>query len=119
MDLPDQMASQSKQHPLSEGKPGVGYECKAAYIQLRGDSMRFDYSQHPADGYFIDGEHTFDNVYVETSKIVRQSPSLIIWHDCDVPEVLEAVQDAMQGEPYDLFRVTDTRIVYAVKQSLL
>lgn len=119
LDLPDTLAHISQQHPISEGKPkGVGYECPWSYVQLFGDSRRFNFNEHPAEGYFIDAEHTYDNVYIETVKIVLVRPLLIIWHDCDVEEVFQAVQDAMEGEPYELFRVTDTRICYAVKRDV-
>lgn len=116
LDLRDEDANKSKQHPLSEGKKGVGYECTLPYIQLRGDSRLFDYLIEPCEGYFIDGEHTYDNVYIETSGVVLCKPNIIIWHDADVTEVYSAIVNAMVWGQYDLFKVTDTRIMYALKR---
>lgn len=124
LDLPTELAHISLQHPISEGKGDkVGINCKFAYTQLRGDSMEFDYSKYPCDAYFIDGEHDYQHPFVETREVVRNKPKLIIWHDADISEVWKAITDVFndtglwvkEGE-YDLYRVTDTRIAYALRK---
>lgn len=118
LDLPDEESYKSKQHPISEGKPGVGYECTLPYIQLRGDSIKFDYTNYPCEGYFVDGEHTFGNVKHETSKILREFPKIIIFHDADIEDVFDGIIVGSFGwKNYELFR-TDTRIAYLLRKSL-
>lgn len=116
LDLPDEYSHKSQQHPLIEGKKGVGYECEFPFMQLRGDSRTFNYAQYPCEGYFCDAEHTYENVFAETKGMLQADPKIIIYHDADVPEVYQAIVDAMQDQPYDLYRVIDTRIAYALKK---
>lgn len=118
LDLPDEEWYKSKQHPISEGKIGVGCECEMPYVQLRGDSLVFDFNKYPCEGYFVDGEHKYKNVFAETDKIVQNNPKIIVWHDTDEPEVLRGVIDAMRNKPYELYRVIDTRITYALKKNI-
>lgn len=118
LDLSDDEAYISKQHPISEGKQGVGYECTLSYIQLRGDSRIFPYTDFSCEGYFIDSDHTYKNVFAETKGVLRASPKIIIYHDSDQPEVYNAIVDAMQNNPYQLYRVTDTRIAYALRNGI-
>lgn len=118
LDLPTELAHISLQHPISEGKGDcVGENCKLPFTLLRGDSMLFDFSQYPCEGYFVDGEHDFDHPFRETTEIVKLRPNLIVWHDSDIECVNKAITEAMQDQPYDVYRVTDTRIAYAVKKS--
>lgn len=118
LDLPTEMAHKSLQHPINEGKgDSVGHKCNLPFTQLRGDSMKFDYSQHPCEAYFIDGEHDFDHPYHETTEIIKLNPKLIIWHDSDMEPVYKAILSAFKGvKNYNLFRITDTRIAYAVRK---
>jgi len=118
LDLPRELIHRSLQHPINEGKgDNVGRFCKFPYTQLRGDSMTFDYSKYPCEAYYVDGEHTFENVYHETSAIILCQPKLIVWHDSDIPEVyrgiITAFEEASLGYRYELTRVEDTRIMYA------
>jgi hypothetical protein len=123
LDLPTELAHVSLQHPISEGKgDAVGSKCKLPFTQLRGDSLTFDYSQYPCEAYFIDGEHDYDHPMHETDEVLSEMPQIIIWHDSDIINVWEAIKDAVNchndyyGDQYDLYRVTDTRIAYAVKK---
>jgi hypothetical protein len=117
LDLPTELAHISLQHPISEGKGDcVGWKCDLPFILLRGDSMDFDYSQYPCEGYFIDGEHDRLHVLHESTEIAKLNPNLITWHDADTEVVYNAIVDAMAGTNYDLYRVTDTRMMYALKK---
>lgn len=118
LDLPYENAYMSKQHPISEGKGGVGYECDLPYEQIFGDSTTFSYESFPCRGYYIDAEHTLHNVKMETIGVLKVSPDLIVYHDADMPEVAEGIFrgfDSVGQTRYSLYRVSDTRIMYAVK----
>ncbi len=97
----------------------VGFVCKLPYIQLFGDSLSFDYSQYyPIVGWFIDGAHDYEHVFHETQEAVKAGSSLIIWHDADIPEVFQAIQDALEGlEEYTLYRILSTRVAFSLSQS--
>lgn len=117
LDLPTELAHVSLQHPIREGHGDrVGHLCDLPFTQLRGDSMEFDFSKYPCEGYFVDGEHDFDHPHRETGEIVKNKPKLIVWHDSDIDVVYQAITTAMKGEPYELYRVVDTRIAYAVRK---
>lgn len=121
LDLPSELAHVSLQHPISEGKGDkVGSRCTFPYTQLRGDSMTFDYSKYPCEGYFIDGEHDYEHVFHETYEVKKmKSTKIIIWHDSDIEGVWKAIYHwfvkADFGD-WDLFRVTGTRIAYALRK---
>lgn len=118
------MRLNSLQYPLeADGTDRVGSAAKAAqidYTQLRGDSLKFNYSKYPCEAYYIDGEHTEKNALNETEKILDLSPKLIIWHDTDMPEVMSGIIKAFDNHVlsinYYLYRVIDTRISYAVRK---
>lgn len=128
LDLPTELAHISLQHPISEGKGDkVGSLCTFPYTQLRGDSMKFDFSKYPCEGYFIDGEHDERHVYHETVRVLRLYPKIIIWHDADISAVFDGINKAFadyhsinlngnRKNNYDLYRVTDTRIAYALRK---
>lgn len=118
IDLPPGQASVSKQHPISEGKGDcVGHECDGVeYVQILADTRTFDYTKFPFDGFFVDTDHTYSNVFIETRRILLCEPKIIVWHDVDENEVFNAIVDAMKGQEYDLVRVIDTRIMYATKK---
>ena len=118
LDLPTELAHVSLQHPISEGKGDrVGSNCDLPFTQLRGNSMSFDFSQQPCEAYFIDGEHTEENVFHETTEVLKNNPKLIVWHDADMQEVYRGILRAFQdNENYELIRVADTRIMYALKK---
>jgi len=119
LDLPTELAHISHQHPIMEGKgDNVGVRCELPFIQLRGDSLKFNYSSiYPIDGWYIDGEHNYDNPFHESKEAIKSNAHLIIWHDSDIPDVFNAITSAFKGnKQYNLFRVTDTRILYAQKK---
>lgn len=123
LDLPTELAHVSLQHPISEGKgDNVGSRCTFPYTQLRGDSMTFDFSKYPCEGYYCDGEHSTKNVCHETEQILMKCyPVIMIFHDSDLPEVEAGILKAFERnkllrDNYDLFRVTGTRIAYAIRK---
>jgi predicted O-methyltransferase YrrM len=118
LDLPTELAHISLQHPINEGKgDSVGHKCNLPFTLLRGDSMKFDFSLNPCDAYFIDGEHDYDHPFHEAKQVLKNKPKLIIFHDSDIDVVYNAIIDAFKGNKhYDLYRVTDTRIAYAVRK---
>jgi predicted O-methyltransferase YrrM len=118
LDLPTELAHVSLQHPISEGKGDkVGSLCKKPFTQLRGDSRAFDFSEYPCDAAYIDGEHDYEHPYRELKAMIKNGTKLIIAHDADLNPVEMAINDAFKGKKkYDLFRVIDTRIFYAVKK---
>jgi len=118
LDLPTDLAHISLQHPISEGKGDrVGSACTFPYIQLRGDSMTFDYSKYPCEGFYIDGEHDYEHPFNESYEVMDlKETKLVIWHDSDIQEVWNAIIDAIQDKPFQLYRVTDTRIAYAIRK---
>lgn len=121
LDLPSELAHLSKQHPISEGKKeGVGSRCDLRHCQLTGDSMTYDYgSLHDVDAWFIDGEHDYAHPRHETKEAVKMGAKLIVWHDADMQEVHNAIVDSFEwNEEYSLYRVTGTRIAYALKNNL-
>lgn len=117
LDLPTELAHISLQHPISEGKGDkVGSNCNFLFIQLRGDSRTFDFSYYPCEAYYIDGEHTDEAVKHETKQAIRCKAKLIIWHDSDMPEVMRGILAGLT-KSYELYRVVDTRIAYALKKT--
>lgn len=114
------MRENSKQYPMEEdGRDRVGDVIRFPHIQLRGDSMNFNYAKYPAEAYYIDGEHDYEHAYHESRQAIAQKAKLIIFHDADMPQVYDGITDAFSmpgGEQYELFRVTDTRISYAVRK---
>lgn len=123
LDLPSDKVHSSM---IREGRDYTGYNCHGVFSQVRGDSMTFNYRPHKSEAYFIDGEHDYDHPLHETKKVLEQDPKLIVWHDTDIAEVAQAIQDAfaaeINGTPnygnenYNLYRITDTRITYAVRK---
>jgi hypothetical protein len=114
LDLPTELAHISLQHPINEGHGDkVGSLCKRPFKQLRGDSMTFDFAQYPCEAYYFDGEHTEANVLHETKQAVKCVAKLICYHDSDIPEVMAGIVAGL-GKGYELYRVTDTRIAYAI-----
>lgn len=117
-DLPTELAHVSLQHPISEGKgDSVGHKCDLPFELIRGDSLTFDLSGYPCDAYYVDGEHDYEHPYRETINLLQHNPKLVIYHDSDIQEVYNAIVDGFKGrDDYELFRVTDTRIAYAVRK---
>lgn len=121
LDLPTELAHISLQHPISEGKGDkVGSKCNLPFTLLRGDSMKFDFSQYPCEGYYVDGEHTTKAAEHETTEILKLNPRIVIYHDTDMPEVMTGILNALalakNAKKYDLVRVVDTRISYLLRK---
>lgn len=118
LDLPYELSHVSKQSPVSEGKgENTGSKCTFPFTQLWGDSTKYDYSQHyPLDAWYIDGEHTFDNVFKESFEAFKSKAKIIIWHDTDMEGVYNGIIESCENfiGDYDLYRVEDTRISYAL-----
>lgn len=118
LDLPTELAHISLQHPLNEGHGDkVGELCDLPFTQLRGDSMTFDFSKYPCEGYWIDAEHCYKNVNHETMQAINCGARFISFHDSDIEDVYAGIVDAFNqwGKNYTLYRVTDTRILYAIR----
>ena len=96
----------------------VGERCDLPFTQLRGDSLLYPYNElGPIEGWFIDGEHDYLHANHEAKAAIANGAKLIIFHDADIHEVYNGITDAFEGnESYDLFRVSDTRIAYALYQ---
>lgn len=121
LDLPTELAHISLQHPISDGKGDkVGSKCDLPFTLLRGDSMEFDFGQYPCEGYYIDGEHTTKAVKHETAEILKLNPKIVIYHDTDMPEVMQGILEALElarnSKKYEFTRVADTRISYLLKK---
>jgi predicted O-methyltransferase YrrM len=116
------MRENSKQYPLEEsGADRVGSAARFPYTQLRGDSLKFDYSKYyPIEAWFIDGEHDRRHAYHEARESIKSGAILIIFHDADMIPVNEGIRDAFNmpgGENYNLYSVNKTRIAFAVKNT--
>lgn len=109
LDMPFGMGDAPLYH---EDKDYTGINCNLPFTQLRGNSMTFDFSLYPCECYFIDAGHFYDNVFRETTEVLKQKPKLVIFHDSDIPEVFNAIVDGSRNKGYELYRVTDTRIAY-------
>jgi hypothetical protein len=117
----DTMMKNSKQYPIgANGEDRVGSNCRFKYTQLRGDSLLFDYKKYKCEAYYIDGEHDKLHAYHETFSVLECKPKLIIWHDTDMEPLmagrLDAFEDSPFGSEYELIRVIDTRISYAIRK---
>lgn len=94
---------------------GIGSCCYLPYVQIIGNSLSVNYQDfYPIDAWFIDGAHEYQYVFYETGQALLSYPSIIIWHDADIPEVFQAINDALETSGYLLFRVKDTRIAFSV-----
>lgn len=117
LDLPTELAHESLQHPISEGKGDrVGKNCDLPFVQLRGDSMTFDFSKYPCEAYYVDGEHDELHVTHETRMILFERPKLVVYHDADIDGVFQGIIKGFDGvKGYTLYRVMGTRILFAIK----
>lgn len=118
LDLPTSLVHPSLLGTDISRADNVGINCDLPFIQVRGDSMHYNYNEHPCDGYFVDGEHDYDHVAAETIKILVNQPKIIIYHDADIPGVYDAITDTFKAAAanYNLYRVVGTRIAYALKK---
>lgn len=117
LDLPNELSDKTKQHPLHKGL-FVGEDCSLPYTQLYGDSMTFNYDDYLCEAWYIDGEHSYAHPRHETVQAIKQKAKLIIWHDADIVEVWNAINDSFEwNNEYELFRITGTRIAYALRNN--
>lgn len=118
-DLPTEECHVSLQHPINEGKGDrVGHECDLPFTLIRGNSYTFDFSTvGKFDFAWIDSEHNYEVPLIETKAAIAAGAKVIAYHDADIKEVWQAIIDGLEGQPYDVYRVTDTRIAYAVKKA--
>ena len=105
--------------PLNESTYDIGVAgkmCYLPYVQIVGNSMTLDYTEfYPIEAWFIDGAHEYTFVLHETKQAVLSAPSIIIWHDADIPEVFQAIKDGLDDrDDYLLYRVNNTRIAFAI-----
>ena len=115
LDLPSQHSGKTLQHPKHKNMK-VGENCKFTYLQILADSMIYDYSEYPCEAWFIDGEHDYKHPRHETGEAIKSKAKLIIWHDADIQEVYNAINDSFEwNKDYELYRVTGTAIAYAVR----
>ncbi len=85
-------------------------------VQFLEDSTYFDYRKIkvPVDLYFVDGDHSYRGVYIDTIKLIDHfdpESSFVVWHDCRTAagiatEVVKAVYDAL-GDYWKNFFVFD------------
>lgn len=99
-------------------RAGAGNLCPSDVIKVTGDSLSYDYNKHyPIDCWFIDGEHTYHNVYTETSKALMSSPKYIIYHDADIEEIYKGIEDSFRDNnmmfEYELYQVVNPPFVYS------
>lgn len=103
-------------HPKFPGK-----NCNLPFTQVFGNSLNFDFSPYyPIEGWFIDGKHDYKYAKNDTELALKSAPKIIIWHDMQIEGVSKAVAETMDNRSdYELFRVSDTRIAFAIKKTLL
>lgn len=117
LDLPDEEAWKSEQHTIRHSNGSTGSKCTLPYTQLLGDSRTFDYSKYPVESFYIDAEHSYENVFRETTAIIKLKPKLVIFHDADSENVFNGAMDSLGDNPdYLAFRIIDTRILYFLKK---
>ena len=99
-------------HPAKAGKQNP-----YPYTQIFGDSSSFDPAPYlPLDGWFIDGKHDYEYARSDTLLALKANPALIVWHDFQISGVEEGAAEAMAERPeYEVRRVEDTRIAFAVR----
>jgi len=102
--------------PFNIKPADIGKMCRGKYQQVLGESLSYNYAQHfPIDAWFIDGAHDYKHIKHETKQAVQSEATLIVYRDTDIPEVLQAIVDVLQETEYKIYRITDTRVSYAIK----
>ncbi len=116
LDLPKELSHLTGQHPTKSGDV-IGERCPLPYTQLYGNSQTFEFSKYyPIHGWFIDAEHNFISVKQESIQAAKSGAKIIIFHDADEPEVYRGIEEGFRDQDdYELYRVTGTRIAYALK----
>lgn len=95
-----------------------GQNCPINVTKIVADSMQYNYIQHyPIDCWFIDGCHTYTNVFYETKQALLSDAKYIIYHDADIPEVLSAIIDGFnfleKNNDYNIFKVINPPYIYS------
>jgi predicted O-methyltransferase YrrM len=116
LDLHPSESHKSLQHVSLMGRR-VGEICRFPYEQIFADTLSMDFAAlGNIDAWYIDGEHDTKHVLVESLAAIASSAKLIVWHDTDMPPVMDGIQLAFANDSkYKLVRVDDTRITYAEK----
>lgn len=120
LDVPPGTDSKKIYPGAEDGHPRrAGMYCKRKYLQLYGNSIKFDFEPfYPIDAWFIDGKHNYEYAKKDTLQALKSEPKLVIWHDMQIEGVEKAVIEVMKKyKSYSLFRVKDTRIGFAVRES--
>jgi len=115
----DSMMKDPSQFPIGpNGEDRTGSAINFKCTQLRCDSMAFIYRDWPCEAYFVDGAHDRVHVELEAREIIMTcSPDIVIFHDADMPEVMEGILAAEKNQVgYESYRVTGTRIAFLVKK---
>ena len=116
LDLPPDQVHKSLIR-AGDGGSRVGSACRGLdYTQLHGNSLTFDFTPYaPLDAWFIDGDHVYENVLLESKQAEATGAHLIVWHDCDIKGVWRGVTEVMQDSGFTLHRVSTTRIGFALR----
>lgn len=96
-----------------------GNLCPDDTNKIVGDSTEFNYEPYyPINCWFIDGDHTYKNAYKESIEAIKSNAELIIYHDADIDEVYNAIEDAFLendiDENYDLYQVINPPFIYSL-----
>lgn len=123
LDLPPELGSRGIEYP---GAALIGRDAKFSYTQLFGDSCLFDFSDYPAEVYWVDGGHFYTNTFFETKAILPLQPKAVLYHDMNEGECMVGVLDGMfrsGARNYDLVRVPKSdfgaRLCYLLREDLL
>lgn len=109
--------------------PNCGKMCPDNVERIISDSMIFNYRDiYPIECWFIDGEHSYKNVFYETKQAIKSKAKYIIYHDADIDDVYNGIINAIESNEYELYQVINppyiysstnkpiTRIAYAIKK---
>ncbi|OIQ37475.1 MAG: hypothetical protein BM555_00700 [Crocinitomix sp. MedPE-SWsnd] len=101
------------------GSRFIGTDTESRITQIYTDSAKFDYSKYASqmDVVFIDGAHTYEYVLSDTAnsrKLLRDGKGLLIWHDYGWREVIQALNEYYENDPYfkGLKNIKGTSLVY-------
>lgn len=60
------------------------------------------------DVVYIDGGHDYETVLADCRNYVPLARKLVLWHDIQMPDVKRALDEYMNGKPYETFINSDT-----------
>ena len=101
----------------------VEEELRRKVTQLRGNSLRFDFSPYRGnvDFVFVDGGHTYEVVASDTANALEmvRPGGVVAWHDCDHnwPGVIRYLNELSKTRR--LYRYGDTSLVFYQRQDVL